>query len=135
MTLPVADYAPWGNAQLTFTVTGDLVSADLETGNIVTGTEELQYLAALQISRPNWQKQEGVDMTTYTCTGRLLFPPALDPRITNGSQAVAVINGYAGRLELVFDLAMDEEAYGVIRQSINGTFRVIGGRAIPTPAL
>jgi hypothetical protein len=68
-----------------------------------------------------------VDNSTYACTGRLLSPARLDPRITNGSQAEATINGYHGRFELVFDLAMDNAVYRDIRQSLQGTFRVIGG--------
>jgi len=56
-----------------------------------------------------------------------LSPARLDLRITNGSQAEAIINGYHGRFELVFDLAMDNAVYRDIRQSIQGTFRVIGG--------
>ena len=132
MTLPVATYGPWGNARLTFTVTTApswpfLMETDPETGNPKPGTDELEYLAALKLSAPNWQKQEGVDMTTYSCRGRLLEPAALDPRITNGSQAVALINGYSGRFELVFDLDMDRNVYSTVRQSINGTFRVLGG--------
>jgi hypothetical protein len=96
----------------------------------VAATAQLDYLAALTISSPNWQKQEGVDMTTYRCSGRLLYPPTLDPRITNGSQAAAVINGYTGRFELVFGLEMDEAASPVIRQAISGAFRVIGGKQL-----
>jgi len=33
----------------------------------------------------------------------------------------------------VFDLAMDESAYPTIRQSISGTFRVLGGKQLPPP--
>lgn len=126
MVLPVADYGPWGNAQLTFTVSGNAITIDPSTGNPVASSEQLQYLAALQIASPNWQKQEGADMTTYRCSGRLLHPATLDPRISNGAQAEAVINGHAGRFELVLDLAMDEVAIPVLRQIITGTFRVIG---------
>ena len=57
----------------------------------------------------------------------MLSPATLDPRITNGTQAEAVINGYHGRFELVFDLAMDSYHRADLRQSIEGTFRVIGG--------
>lgn len=128
--LPLATYGPWGNAQLSFTVSSAAISTDPATGNLVAASEQLDYLAALSISSPNWQKQEGADMTTYRCSGRLLYPPKLDPRITNGSQATAVINGYTGRFELVFDLEMDEGVTSVIRQAISGTFRVIGGKQL-----
>lgn len=128
--LPLATYGPWGNAQLSFTVSSPSISTDPATGNLVAETEQLEYLAALTIASPNWQKQEGVDMTTYRCSGRLLFPAVLDPRITNGSQAAAVINGYTGRFELVLGLEMDEAASPVIRQAISGTFRVIGGKQL-----
>lgn len=133
MVLPVAAYAPWGNAELTFTVSGGTITTDPATGNPVASAVTLEYLASLELSAPDWQKVEGVDTTLYRCNGRLLWPSALDPRITNGSQAAAVINGYTGRFELVFDLAMDSEAYSTIRQSISGTFRVVGGKRLPPP--
>jgi hypothetical protein len=133
MPLPVAAYAPHGNAQLTFTVSGSTVTADPATGNPVASTETLEYLAAVKLSGPNWQKVEGADTTLYRCTGRLLFPAALDPRITNGSKAAAVINGYTGRFELTFDLDMDDAVYSTVRQSIQGTFRVVGGKQLPPP--
>ena len=128
--LPIADYAPWGNAHLSFEVSNNSVSTDESTGNPVTGTTVLEYLAALKLSAPNWQKQEGADMTTYQCKGRLLYPQTLDPRITNGTQAKAVVNGYKGRFEFTFDLSMDSDAYSTVRQSIQGVFRVIGGKTV-----
>ena len=130
MTIPastVAAYAPWGNAQLRFELGTGLFSSDPKTGNAVQATEVVEYLAALTLQPPTWTGQSGVDATTYSCRGRLLSPATLDPRITNGTQADAEINGYRGRLELVFDLAMNRGAYRDIRQSIEGTFRVIGG--------
>lgn len=130
MTIPasvVASYAPWGNARLAFEVGGTTLSTDSATGNKVQSTELVEYLAALNIQAPAWNGQAGVDNSTYACTGRLLSPARLDLRITNGSQAEAIINGYHGRFELVFDLAMDNAVYRDIRQSIQGTFRVIGG--------
>lgn len=130
MTIPasvVASYAPWGNARLAFEVGGTTLSTDSATGNKVQSTELVEYLAALTIQAPAWNGQAGVDNSTYACTGRLLSPARFDPRITNGSQAEAIINGYHGRFELVFDLAMDTAVYRDIRQSIQGTFRVIGG--------
>jgi hypothetical protein len=123
----VASYAPWGNARLAFEVGGNAVSTDATTGNQVQSTELVEYLAALDLQAPSWKGQPGVDNSTYACTGRLLSPARLDPRVTNGSQAEAIINGYHGRFELVFDLAMDTAVYRDIRQSIQGTFRVIGG--------
>lgn len=131
MTLPVAAYAPWGNAELTFTVSGGTITTDPATGNPVASAVTLEYLAALELSAPDWQKVEGVDTTLYRCSGRVLYPSALDPRITNGSQAAAVINGYTGRFELVFELGMDTDVYSTIRQSIAGTFRVVGGKRLP----
>ena len=123
----IRNYAPWGNAQLSFEVGGPVLSTDPTTGNQVQTTECVEYLAALNIQAPAWNGQPGVDNSTYACTGRLLNPPRLDPRITNGSQAEAIINGYHGRFEVVFDLAMDTAVYRDIRQSLQGTFRVIGG--------
>lgn len=133
MTLPVAAYAPHGNAQLAFTVSGGTVTTDPATGNPVASTETIEYLAALKLSAPNWQKVEGADTTLYRATGRLLWPMVLDPRITNGSKAAAVINGYTGRFELTFDLDMDETVYATVRQSLVGTFRVVGGKQLPPP--
>jgi hypothetical protein len=123
----IASYAPWGNAQLAFEVGGPIFSTDPATGNAVQFTETVEYLAALKLEAPAWNGQPGADNSSYSCSGRLLSPASLDPRITNGSQAEATINGYRGRFELVFDLDMDRAAYQDIRQSIQGTFRVIGG--------
>lgn len=123
----VASYAPWGNAQLRFELGTGLFSSDPATGNAVQSTEVVEYLAALTLQAPAWTGQTGVDATTYSCRGRLLSPATLDPRITNGTQAEALINGVKGRLELVFDLAMRSFHRSDLRQSIEGTFRVIGG--------
>lgn len=125
----LANYAPWGNAQLAFTVGGSTATTDPATGNLVQATEVLEYLAALTLQSPSWSPESGADSTTYSCRGRLLSPVTLDARITNGSQAEAVINGYRGRFELVFDLAMDAPAYRDLRQTIQGIFRVVGGPA------
>lgn len=124
----VASYAPWGNAQLAFQVSTGFESIDPATGNATQATEVLEYLACLTLQAPNWKPETGVDATTYRCKGRLLSPTVLDPRITNGSQADCTINGYRGRFDLVFDLAMDSGHYRDLRQSIEGTFRVVGGR-------
>jgi hypothetical protein len=124
----IAAYAPWGNAQLAFKVTSGVgTGREPGTGNPVILSETLEYLAALQIGSPEWEKAEGVDQTLYACQGRLLEPAVLDPRITNGSQAEAFINGLHGRLEVVFDLAMDEMGYSTVRQTLQGKFRVVGG--------
>jgi len=123
----VSAYAPWGNAQLAFEVGIGYAATDAATGNAVQATEVIEYLAALSLQAPNWKPESGVDGTTYACRGRLLSPATLDPRITNGAQAEAVVNGYRGRFELVFDLAMDAAHRRDLRQSIEGTFRVVGG--------
>lgn len=123
----IAAYAPWSNAQLAFEVGTTALSDDPETGNPVQGTEVLDYLASITLDSPNWQGQAGVDNTTYSCRGRLLSPAVFDPRITNGSQALAVINGATGRFELTFDLAMDAFHRRDLRQSFQGTFRLVGG--------
>ncbi len=130
MTIPattIASYAPWGNAQLAFEVGGNVTTVDPTTGNTTEHTEIVEYLAALTLQAPDWKGAPGADTSTYTCSGRVLSPDRLDPRITNGSSAEAIINGYRGRFELVFELNMDRAAYRDIRQSIQGTFRVIGG--------
>lgn len=123
----ITSYAPWGNAQLAFEVGTGFATVDPSTGNAIQATETLEYLAALTLQAPSWTPEAGVDSTTYSCRGRLLTPATLDPRITNGAQADCVINGYRGRFELVFDLAMDSFAYRDLRQTIEGTFRVVGG--------
>lgn len=123
----ISSYAPWGNAQLAFEVGTGFATTDATTGNAVQTTETLEYLAALTLQAPSWKPESGVDSTTYSCRGRLLSPSTFDPRITNGSQADCVINGYRGRLELVFDLAMDSVHRRDLRQTIQGIFRVVGG--------
>lgn len=123
----VAAYAPWGNAELAFELGTGYATTDPATGNAVQSTEVVEYLAALTLQAPAWKPEIGVDATTYSCRGRLLSPATLDPRITNGAQAEAVINGYRGRFEVVFNLAQNRNAYRDLRQSIEGTFRVIGG--------
>jgi hypothetical protein len=129
-TAIIADYAPWGNAELAFEVPADrLVSVDPTTGNFTQDLVTVEYLAAIKLQVPSWSAQSGVDSTVYSCSGRLLHPTKLDPRITNGSQAFATINGYRGRFELVFDLAMDAYHRATLRQSIGGIFRVVGGPA------
>ena len=127
----IAQYAPHGNAVLAFDLNMQAYSVDPDTGNTVVETknqERVEYLAALNLQRPNWKGEPGVDNTVYSCTGRLLTPAKFDERITNGTQADATINGYKGRFELIWDLAMDKGHYTDIRQSVEGTFRVIGGR-------
>jgi hypothetical protein len=123
----LAAYAPWGNAQLAFEVGTGLATTDPTTGNATQSTEIVEYLAALTLQAPTWKPESGTDATTYSCRGRLLSPALLDSRITNGSQAEALINGYRGRFELVVDLAMDSYHRQDLRQSIEGTFRVVGG--------
>lgn len=124
----IAAYAPHGNAVLTFQVGTDASAVDPATGNVIEETETLEYLACLNPRGPAWDgSQGGADTSRYSVTGRLLSPPALDARITNGAQALCVLNGIQGRLELTFDLAMDSFHRASIRQSIQGTFTVIGG--------
>lgn len=123
----IADYAPLGNAVLDFEVGTGVVTTDPTTGNTKPTTEVVSYLAALRLETPAWTGKPGSDETIYACSGRLLSPSLLDPRITNGSQADATINGYRGRFEVTFNLAMNKAAYQDIRQSLTGTFRVIGG--------
>jgi hypothetical protein len=128
-TSTIASYAPWGNAQLAFEVATGLTTTDPTTGNATQSTVIVEYLAALSLQPPRWTGEAGIDTTTYSCEGRLLSPSVLDPRITNGSQAVATINGYRGRFELTYSLNMDQAAYRDIRQSLSGIFRVVGGPA------
>lgn len=123
----IANYAPWGNAQLAFEVSTGFENYDPATGNATQATIVLEYLAALTLKAPAWKPEAGVDSTTYLCEGRLLSPTILDTRLTNGSQAIAQINGYRGRFELTINLAQDAEHYRDIRQPIQGLFRVIGG--------
>lgn len=127
----ISQYAPHGNAVLGFDLNLQAYVVDPETGNVVTETrnqERVEYLASLQLQRPNWKGEPGVDNTVYLATGRLLTPAKFDERITNGTQADATINGYRGRFELIWDLTMDKGHYTDIRQSVEGTFRVIGGK-------
>ena len=123
----IAAYAPWGNAELAFEVATSQATQDAATGNLIFGKTTLEYLAALTIQKPDWKSAPGSEQTLYPVSGRLLSPSTLDPRITNGFQAVARINGLIGRFELVFDLNMDQAARIDLRQIIQGTFRVTGG--------
>jgi hypothetical protein len=123
----IAAYAPWGNAELAFQLGTGFATTDPATGNPVQSSETVEYLAALTLEAPSWDAKAGVDETVYRCSGRLLAPPTLDPRISNGSQAVAQINGTRGRFELVFDLSMDTFHRRDLRQAIQGTFRIVGG--------
>jgi hypothetical protein len=125
--LPVSNYGTHGNAVLVFEVSGLATVDDPETGNPIPIPERLTYLAALKIQRPNWKGQEGIDMTSFNCSGRLLEPSTLDARLTTGSQAEAKINGHNGRFELLEDISINRVALPAIRQAIAGTFRIIGG--------
>lgn len=123
----IASYAPWGNAELAFEVGDGDPTPDPTTGNLVQTPLTLEYLAAVNIEAPAWREAPGVDQTSYSCRGRLLTPVLFDSRIVNGSQAQATINGAAGRFELTFDLAMDAFHRRDLRQSFQGTFRLVGG--------
>jgi hypothetical protein len=125
---PASAYGHLATATLAFEVAGATLTEDPETGNQVAATETLHYLAALRLNSGRWEKQVGVDETTFPCTGRLLSPATLDPRIVSGSKAAAVINGRRGRFELQEDLGAPVGAMPLLRQQINGTFRVTGGR-------
>lgn len=126
----ISKFAPWGNAELAFTIPTGLTTTDPETGNKKQNTTEtLNYLVHMKIDPPQWKADAGADTATYMCTGRLLSPATMDFRLTNGSQAEATINGFKGRFELIMDLSKNDANYTDIRQSIRGTFRVIGGPA------
>lgn len=132
----IRKFAPWGNAQLRFRVSGSTLVADPNTGNLTPEDEILDYLAALDIKEPKWTPEKGSDNSVYTVTGRLLYPSILDPRIANGAQAEAMIQGNYGRMELILNLSVDEAHRLAIRQAISGKFRVIGGsgwQGLPTP--
>lgn len=122
----VAAFAPFGNALLSFEVPNGVLRTDPKNGNLIADTEIIEYLAAFKIDRPNYTPEGGIDNTTYNCTGRLLYPSKLDPRIANGSQADAVINTQVGRFELVFDLSTDAFHAATVKRIIQGTFRITG---------
>jgi len=125
---PASAYGHVANATLAFDVAGATLTVDQETGNQVAATEVITYLAALTLNRGRWDKQVGVDESTFPCSGQLLNPARLDPRIVGGSKAAAVINGRRGRFELQEDLDGDHNGLPLLRQRITGTFRVTGGR-------
>jgi hypothetical protein len=125
---PATAYGTIANATLAFQVAGATLTVDPETGNQVAATETISYLATLRLNRGRWDKQVGVDESTFPCTGRLLSPATLDPRIVSGSKAAAVINGRRGRFELQEDLGAPVATMALLRQQISGTFRVTGGR-------
>jgi hypothetical protein len=133
MPIPAAiktAFAPWGNAELSFEVSGGVLATDPETGDPVTAGETLDYLANVKLSRPNWLKGQGADESLYECSGRLLHPKEFDRRITNGATAEAVISGYEGRVELRYELLMDPTVAPDIGRSFSGTFRVVGLGAV-----
>lgn len=123
----IAAYAPLGNAELAFEVQTPQATLDPTTGNYIFDKTTVEYLAAIKIEKPDWKSTPGSEQTLYRVSGRLLSPSTLDSRITNGSQAIARINGLMGRLEIIFDLNMDRGARVDLRQIIQGTFRVTGG--------
>jgi hypothetical protein len=125
---PASAYGNIANATLAFEVAGATLTVEPETGNQVAATEVINYLATLRLNRSRWEKQVGVDESTFPCTGRLLSPATLDPRIVSGSKASAVINGRRGRFELQENLDAHLGGIPLLRQQINGTFRVTGGR-------
>lgn len=125
---PASAYGNIANATLAFDVPAAQLTVDPETGNQVADTEIIHYLATLQLNRGRWEMQVGVDDTVFPCTGRLLSPATLDPRIVGGSNAAAVINGRRGRFELEEDLGTPLGALPLLRQRISGSFRVTGGR-------
>lgn len=123
----ISNYAPWGNAQLAFELPTAVTTVDPATGNVIEEKEVVEYLAAISWDAPNWKAASGIDQTVYTCKGRVLSPPVLDSRIANGSQAQAIIDGCKGRFELVLHShrgLTDTD----LRQTITGTFRVVGGQ-------
>jgi hypothetical protein len=120
-------WGAWGNATLTFLVSGLTTVDDPETGNPVPRQDRLIYQAALQLRSPNHTSQPGADMTAYSVTGQLLNPAQFDSRIGNGAQADAVINGHQGRLELTLDLTAPAALQQHLRQRVQGTFRLLGG--------
>jgi len=126
-SLPSSNYGTHANAVLTFVVSGFATVDDPETGNPVPRPETLTYSAALRIAGPDWKGQPGIDMTDYNCSGRLLDPPTLDPRLTSGTQAEATINGYSGTFELRPDIGINRVALPAIRQAIQGKFTIVGG--------
>lgn len=122
----IAAFAPFGNGQLAFEVPLKTLKTDPDTGNILAETEIVEYLVAFKIDRPNYTPESGIDNTTYNCSGRLLYPSKLDPRIGNGSEADAILNNQPGRFELVFDLSTDAFHAASVNRIIQGTFRMIG---------
>ena len=127
--LPVSNYGTHGNAVLVFEVSGLATVDDPVTGNPVPIPERLTYLAALKVQRPNWQGQPGVDMAVFNCSGRLLEPPTLDPRLVSGSQADATINGAKGTFDLLASISVNRAGLAATRQPIEGSFRVVGGNS------
>ncbi len=123
-----SDLAPWSNSLLTFSVETGQGHVDPETGNYTPILEQITYRAYLNIQPPNYQEKQGVDVTAYTVTGRLLNPAVLDERLQNGAQAEAKVNNYKGRFELRFPLHTQAFAYPTIRQELAGIFHVMGGR-------
>lgn len=125
----IAGFDPWGNALLTFSVgMPGATEVDEATGNVVPISETLQYLAVINLEGPSGERTTGASSQEYQATGRLLYPAVFDSRISDGSTAVAEIEGVKGRFELHYDLTMDRYARADIRQPVRGVFRVAGGQ-------
>lgn len=129
----IAQYFPYGNAQLNFSVGTGAFSTDPATGNQIEESVELEYLAAVTLTPGNYTPNLGSDVTAYQFKGKLLRPRTLDPRISNGSTSFAFINGVYGRVELVFDAPQNPAYLSDINQNLVGIFRVVGGQGPPPP--
>ena len=123
------NYRPWGNAVLVFTVGSGELSLDPVTRNIIPVPTEIKYLAALNLQGPSsGGSTPGADLNEYRVTGMLLSPTAFDARIISGSQAKAMINGFRGKFELIFDINAKPQHTTEISAVVQGTFRTFGGR-------
>lgn len=128
----IAGFDPWGNTLLVFTVgrvvdDARVTTTDPATGNVVPVLDELHYLASLQLQGPSGDRDLGASSQEFKATGRLLYPATLDSRITDGSYAVAQIEGVHGRFEYRATHQQDKYARPDIRQTLSGTFRISGG--------
>lgn len=128
MTNPLtATHGTAANATLTFEVGTAVAAVDPLTGNSIPVSEVITYHAAMKLAAPDWKKADGVDQTTFNCSGRLLWPVVLDERIVSGSKAAATINGRSGRFEVTEDITSNPVLDQFIGSTLRGTFRLIGG--------
>lgn len=127
-----SNYGPFSTGTITFKV-GDNSSAwveDPNTGNYIPGpshTTSLTYEVTLNMTPASSNDAPGTELVKYNCTGRVLHPSTLDPRISVGLVGQASLNGMQGRFVLKDIGRYLQPSYRqTLKQQIQGVFEQIG---------